>query len=159
MKHLTLTAMALMASTLPGMAGNLYFGRIEEEHIAALSIIMVFGLPIFIVTLVLYFGYKNKQAKYRLASEALAAGKEIPENLFKGNHRKENDNTLRKGIKNVFLGIGLGVFLWVLTSEEGIAAIGFLIFCIGLGQVVTAYAIRPKDTSTDIIHRTDIEKQ
>ena len=154
MKHVTLTALSFMASTLPGMAGNIYLGKLEEEHIAALSIIMIFGLPIFIVALVLYFGYKNKQAKYKLASEALAAGKEIPENLFKGNPKKENNDTLTKGIKNVFLGIGIGVFLWVLTSEEGIAAIGFLIFCIGLGQVVTAYVTRPKETNTS----TDIEK-
>ena len=154
MKHVTLTALAFMSSTLPGMAGSIYFGKLEEEHIAALGIIMVFGLPIFIVALVLYFGYKNKQAKYKLASEALAAGKEIPQELFRGNVKKDNDDTLRKGIKNVFLGIGIGVFLWVLTSEEGIAAIGFLIFCIGLGQVVTAYVTRPKETSTS----TDIEK-
>ena len=154
MKHVTLTALAFMASTLPGIAGNIYLGKLEEEHIAALGIIMVFGLPIFIVALVLYFGYKNKQAKYKLASEALAAGKEIPQELFRGNVKKDNDDTLRKGIKNVFLGIGIGVFLWVLTSEEGIAAIGFLIFCIGLGQVVTAYATRPKETNTS----TDIEK-
>ena len=154
MKHVTLTALAFMASTLPGMAGNIYLGKLEEEHIAALGIIMVFGLPIFIVALVLYFGYQNKQAKYKLASEALAAGKEIPQELFRGNVKKDNDDTLRKGIKNVFLGIGIGVFLWVLTSEEGIAAIGFLIFCIGLGQVVTAYATRPKETNTS----TDIEK-
>ena len=154
MKHVTLTALAFMASTLPSMAGNIYLGKLEEEHIAALGIIMVFGLPIFIVALVLYFGYKNKQAKYKLASEALAAGKEIPQELFRGNVKKDNDDTLRKGIKNVFLGIGIGVFLWVLTSEEGIAAIGFLIFCIGLGQVVTAYATRPKETNTG----TDIEK-
>ena len=154
MKHVTLTALAFMASTLPGMAGNIYLGKLEEEHIAALGIIMVFGLPIFIVALVLYFGYKNKQAKYKLASEALAAGKEIPLELFRGNVKKDNDDTLRKGIKNVFLGIGIGVFLWVLTSEEGIAAIGFLIFCIGLGQVVTAYVTRPKETNTS----TDIEK-
>lgn len=154
MKHVTLTALAFMASTLPGIAGNIYLGKLEEEHIAALGIIMVFGLPIFIVALVLYFGYKNKQAKYKLSSEALAAGKEIPQELFRGNVKKDNDDTLRKGIKNVFLGIGIGVFLWVLTSEEGIAAIGFLIFCIGLGQVVTAYATRPKETNTS----TDIEK-
>jgi len=154
MKHVTLTALAFMASTLPGMANSIRFGEFGEIHIAALSIIMVFGLPIFIVALVLYFGYKNKQAKYKLASEALAAGKEIPENLFKANPKKENNDTLTKGIMNVFLGTGLVVFLWVLTGEESLAAIGFLIFCIGLGQVVTAYATRPKETNTG----TDIEK-
>ena len=154
MKHVALTALAFMASTLPGMANSIRFGEFGEIHIAALSIIMIFGLPIFIVALVLYFGYKNKQAKYKLASEALAAGKEIPENLFKANPKKENNDTLTKGIMNVFLGTGLVVFIWVLTGEESLAAIGFLIFCIGLGQVVTAYATRPKETNTG----TDIEK-
>lgn len=154
MKHLALTALAFMASTLPGMAGNISFGRLDDEHIVALSIIMVFGMPILIVALVCFFAYKNKQAKYKLASEALTAGKEIPQDLFKENTKTNNEDTLKKGIKNAFLGIGLGVFLWVLTHEEGIAAIGFLIFCIGLGQVVTAYATRSKETSTS----TDIEK-
>ena len=153
MKHVTLTALAFMSSTLPGMAGSIYFGKLEEEHIVALSIIMIFGLPIFIVALVLYFAYKNKQAKYRLASEALAAGKEIPENLFKANPKKENNDTLTKGIMNVFLGTGLVVFIWVLTGEESLAAIGFLMFCIGLGQVVIAKVTRPKDNDNDIDRR------
>lgn len=157
MKHLALTAFALLANTLPGMAGHLHFGELDENHIAALGIIMIFGLPVFIIAVLLYFNYKNKQAKYKLASEALAAGKEVPENLFKNNPKKENLDVLQKGIKNVFLGIGLGVFLWVLTEEKGIAAIGFLIFCIGMGQVVIAYAIRPK--GTDVHSDTDIEKR
>lgn len=159
MKHSALTALALMASTLPGMAGNVTFGSLDDNHVIALSIIMVFGLPIFIVAILFYFGYKNKQAKYKLASEALAAGKEIPQNLFKENPKTNNEDTLKKGIKNVFLGIGLGVFLWVLTHEEGIAAIGFLMFCIGLGQVVTAYATRPKETDKNSLsnNNTDIE--
>ena len=144
MKHLALTAIALLANTLPGMAGHLRFGELDHNHIAALSIIMVFGLPVFIVAILLYFSYKNKQAKYKLASEALAAGKEVPESLFKNNPQKENVDVLQKGIKNVFLGIGLGVFLWVLTEERGIAAIGFLIFCIGMGQVVIAYVTRER---------------
>lgn len=157
MKHLALTAIALLANTLPGMASHVSFGELDGSYIAALSIIMIFGLPIFIVAILLYFSYKNKQAKYKLASEALAAGKEVPENLFKNNPQKENVDVLQKGIKNVFLGIGLGVFLWVLTEEKGIAAIGFLIFCIGIGQVVIAYATRPKGTDTH--SDTDIEKQ
>lgn len=161
MKHFALTASAFMASTLPSMAGSIRFGELDDNHVAALAIIMVFGLPIFIVALVLYFAYKNKQAKYKLASEALASGKEIPPHLFKNNADTNNEDILRKGIKNIFLGIGLGVFLWVLTYEGGIATIGFLIFCIGLGQVVTAYATRPKEKGTHTEHpsNTDIEKQ
>ena len=159
MKHFVLTALALLSGTLPSMAGNLSFGEFDEYHIAAISVIIIIGLPFFIIIMLLYFNYKNKQAKYKLASETLAAGKDIPENLFKNTPQKENIDVLQKGIKNIFLGIGLGVFLWLLTKDEGITAIGFLIICIGMGQVVIAYVTRPKGTDSNSQSHSDIEKQ
>lgn len=113
------------------------------NSVAIVAIIICCGLPFFIVAIVLWFRYKNKQAKYKLAAEALAAGQAIPTELFQDSAQHGNP-VLAKGIKNVFLGIGLGVFLWVLTEEEGLAAIGFLIFCMGLGQVLIAYAATPR---------------
>ena len=157
MKHLALTVIAFLANTLPGMAGHLSFGKLDESHIAALSIIMIFGVPIFIIAVLLYFNYKNKQAKYKLASEALAAGKEVPENLFKNDPQKENADVLQKGIKNVFLGIGLGVCLGVLTGEKGLAAIGFLIFCIGMGQIVIAYVTRERKSDAQSSNKPFIQ--
>ena len=139
MKHFVLTALALLSGTLPSMAGNLSFGELDEYHIAALSVIIIIGLPFFIIIMLLYFSYKNKQAKYKLASETLAAGKDIPENLFKNTPQKENIDVLQKGIKNIFLGI--------------------LIICIGMGQVVIAYVTRPNRTDSDSQSHSDIEKQ
>ena len=106
--------------------------------VAIVALIICCGLPFFIVAIVLWFRYKNKQAKYKLAAEALAAGRTIPTELF--NDPEEQGNAvMTKGIKNIFLGIGLGVFLWVLTEEEGLAAIGFLIFCMGLDSIDSLY--------------------
>lgn len=110
----------------------------SSTTIAIVAIIICCGLPFFIVAIVLWFRYKNKQAKYKLAAEALAAGQNIPKDLF-NDPEDMNHSVMAKGIKNIFLGIGLGVFLWVLTEEKGLAAIGFLIFCMGLGQVLIAY--------------------
>ena len=116
--------------------------------VAIVALIICCGLPFFIVAIVLWFRYKNKQAKYKLAAEALAAGRTIPTELF--NDPEEQGNAvMTKGIKNIFLGIGLGVFLWVLTEEEGLAAIGFLIFCMGLGQVLIAYTTTPHKKKKD----------
>ena len=98
--------------------------------IVLISVIMIFGLPLFIVAITLWFRYKNKQAKYKLAAEALAAGHSIPQELF--NERNRNNEIMTKGITHIFLGIGLGVFLWVMTGFKGLAAIGFLIFCMGI---------------------------
>lgn len=110
--------------------------------VAIVALIICCGLPFFIVAIVLWFRYKNRQAKYKLAAEALAAGRTIPTELF-NDPEDQGNAVMTKGIKNIFLGIGLGVFLWILTDEEGLAAIGFLIFCMGLGQVLIAYTTTP----------------
>lgn len=132
--------------------GEFLFNQMEDMTKAALiipvlGIIMIFGLPILIVALVLYFHYKNKQAKYKLAAEALAAGKEVPKELFEENlaSPKQNNETLTKGIQNICLGLGLGVFLWLLTNVAAIAAIGFIIFCKGVGEVIIAYTTRSSE--------------
>lgn len=132
--------------------GEFIFNQMENMLkatliIPVLGIIMIFGLPILIVALVLYFRHKNKQAKYKLAAEALAAGKEVPKELFEENlaSPKQNNETLTKGIQNICLGLGLGVFLWLLTNVAAIAAIGFIIFCKGVGEVIIAYATRSSE--------------
>jgi hypothetical protein len=132
--------------------GEFIFNQMENMLratliIPILGIIMIFGLPILIVALVLYFRHKNKQAKYKLAAEALAAGKEVPKELFEENlaNPKHNNETLTKGIQNICLGLGLGVFLWLLTNVAAIAAIGFIIFCKGVGEVIIAYTTRSSE--------------
>ena len=132
--------------------GEFIFNQMENMLratliIPILGIIMIFGLPILIVALVLYFRHKNKQAKYKLAAEALAAGKEVPKELFEENlaNPKHNNETLTKGIQNICLGLGLGVFLWLLTNVAAIAAIGFIIFCKGVGEVIITYATRSSE--------------
>lgn len=128
--------------------------------VSILSIIMFFGLPAFIVFVIFYFRHKNKQSKYKLASEALAAGKDVPKELFEDNQTNtiQNNETLIKGIKNICFGIGLGIFLWLLTHEEAIAAIGFIIFCKGVGEVIIAYATRNPEKSDKDNDYLDIEK-
>lgn len=131
--------------------------HLSGDFVAVIAIIMIFGLPLFIVIAILWFHYQNKQAKYRLASQAIAAGKEVPKELFNEDPSKsgQNDTILAKGIKNICLGIGLGVFLWILTEERGIAAIGFLIFCMGIGQVIIAYATRTSPKEGNLPKKTE----
>ena len=115
----------------------------SQNAIPIVAIISVFGLPVFIIAIFLWFRYKNNQAKYRLAAQALSVGQEIPNELFK--EPSKDDQILNKGIKNAFLGIGLGVFLWLLTGTAGLAAIGFLIFCLGISQIIIGYSGRSRE--------------
>lgn len=99
------------------------------------SLIAVFGFPIFIIFIVFYFRYKNRKAKYKLVEQALATGQPLPESFQ--NENRQND-TRSKGIKNTFMGIGLFIFLWAITSSFGIGCIGLLVMFTGIGQWVLA---------------------
>lgn len=104
--------------------------------IATVAIVLVFGLPVFIIFLIFFFRYKNRRARYRLAEQALSAGQPLPEGLIK--ECKPTDQ-YSVGIKNTFTGIGLFIFLWAITGEFGIGAIGLLVMFMGVGQWLIGY--------------------
>lgn len=104
--------------------------------IATVAIVLVFGLPVFIIFLIFFFRYKNRRARYRLAEQALSAGQPLPEGLIK--ECKPTDQ-YSVGIKNTFTGIGLFIFLWAITGEFGIGAIGLLVMFMGIGQWLIGY--------------------
>ncbi|WP_353331905.1 DUF6249 domain-containing protein [Bacteroides sedimenti] len=110
------------------------FGK-DSSIVPIIAIIAVFGMPVLIVLIVSIVNYKNRKAQYKLAEKALENGKDIPEGLF--SKTKETD-IRSKGIKNIFVGIGLGIFLWALTGEFGLGCIGFMIMFFGIGQWLIA---------------------
>ena len=129
--------------------------------VAIVSIIAVFGLPVFIIAIVFFFRYKNRKARYRLAEQALAAGQPLPADFIK-EHQPTDQRS--QGIKNTFTGIGLFIFLWAITGELGIGSIGLLVMFMGIGQWLVGnkqqqqkekqpqppvYTARPVATRTD----------
>jgi hypothetical protein len=91
---------------------------------------------------IFFFRYKNRKARYRLAEQAIAAGQPLPENFIRENRPADQRS---QGIKNTFTGIGLFIFLWAITGEFGIGAIGLLIMFMGIGQ----WIIGSKQQKTD----------
>ena len=68
--------------------------------------------------------------------QALATGQPLPEGIFKDTLPQDYRT---KGIKNICTGIGLFIFLWAITGEFGIGAIGLLVMFMGLGQWLIGY--------------------
>lgn len=122
--------------------------KTSETVIAVTAIVFVFGLPLLIIFVVFFFRYKNRKAKYRLAEQALASGQQLPENFFK---EAAATDIRSKGINNIFVGIGLFIFLWAITGEFGLGCIGLLIMFTGFGQLVIYYTQQSKD-GTPFIH-------
>ncbi len=116
----------------------------REAAIAITAIVFVFGFPLIALFIIFFFRYKNRKAKYRLVEQALASGQPLPENLFK---ETDSSDIRSKGIKNVFVGIGLFIFLWAITDEFGLGCIGLLVMFTGFGQLVIYYTQQNKNES------------
>lgn len=121
--------------------------------ISIIAILIVFGMPVFILFLVFFFRYKNRKARYRLMEQALAAGQPLPEAFLKDNKQFDQRS---QGIKNTFTGIGLFIFLWAITGEFGIGAIGLLIMFMGLGQWLIG---RKNDVKISDIEKAPMEEK
>lgn len=119
----------------------------SKTIIAVTAIVFIFGLPLFIIFVIFFFRYKNRRAKYRLAEQALASGQQLPENFFK---EVATRDIRSKGINNIFVGIGLFIFLWAITGEFGLGCIGLLVMFTGFGQVVIYYTQQERDEKSHL---------
>ena len=104
---------------------------------ALLVILIVFVFsPLIIFGLLLYFIFRNRKQKMKLAEMAMQNGQPIPDQLLK-ERMPDDQETYKKGMRQVFLGVGLMVFLGITAGKIGLG-IGALVFFIGLGKVMIA---------------------
>ena len=76
------------------------------------------------IGLVLFFIYRNRKQKMRLAEMAMKQGQPIPDQLLV-EHKESDDELWKTGIRQTFLGVGLLAFFGYLDSTLGIG-IGIL---------------------------------
>ena len=88
--------------------------------------------PIIVIITVIYFINRNRKERYKLAQMAVQNGQPIPEQLLK-EEAVQNSDDYQKGLRQMFTGIGLAIFLGIVAGEIGFG-IGALVFFIGLGK-------------------------
>lgn len=111
-----------------------------------IAFIVVITLVFVAIITFLIIRYMNKKAQYKLYEEAIRSGQKLPDNI--GFPKKET-NIQANGIKNISLGIGLGIFLWILLGVE-MASIGLIFICSGIGQlIIYRTQQRPTDKHTE----------
>lgn len=116
--------------------------NVVEEHIppgaialGALAIIMVFGLPIFIVVALLIYGMRRRKQKMELVNAYLAAGQEVPEHVLQSFDAGKDSNTFRSGVMWTAVGIGIVAAF----GGDDVGAIGFIPMFVGLGRLIFWY--------------------
>jgi hypothetical protein len=121
------------------------FGGLGIAMIIPILAIVIFGLllPLIVLFTVLYFVNRNRRDKYRLAEMAIKNGQPIPDELLKEVNKDKWDNSeYNAGIRQMFTGVGLAIFLGIILDELGLG-IGALVFFIGLGKWFIARQNRP----------------
>jgi len=106
--------------------------------IALPAIILLFGMPIFIVLLVLWFGHKKRRQKLEIINTYLDANQEVPDQVLNAFDPEHGANSLRKGI--LLTGVGLGiVFAFGVFGESEIGGLGFIPLFMGVARLVYWY--------------------
>ena len=112
--------------------------NIGEKEIAGIFIvlgtlfILFVLLPIIIIIAVVFFINRRRKERLTLAKMAMQNGQPIPDQLLK-EEAVQNDSEYRKGVRQMFTGLGLAIFLGIVAGGVGFG-IGALVFCIGLGK-------------------------
>jgi hypothetical protein len=104
--------------------------------IPILAILCIFGGPVIIVTLLVVRHYRAQERLIEFRRDSVGklidAGKDVPESLlFFDNPTNGSEKDLSRGIKNIGLGLGIGIFF---TAVIGITAGSVGLILVGLGS-------------------------
>lgn len=96
--------------------------------------IMFLLAPLLIIIAIFYFVNKNRKERYKLAQMAIQNGQPIPDDILKNQVASSyKGNDYQTGVRQMFTGVGLAIFLGIIIGKIGIG-IGALVFFIGLGK-------------------------
>ena len=120
-----------LKEVMEGVGG--IFGPMLAVGIVAFVVIF-FLLPLLIIVTIIYFVNKNRKERYKLAQMAIQNGQPIPDDILKNQTSSSmSGNDYQTGVRQMFTGVGLAIFLGLIIGKVGIG-IGALVFFIGLGK-------------------------
>ena len=120
--------------------GKASSGEIPEDVIPLVAIVFmtIFGAPVLIVALIMYFGFSKNRALHRTVRIMAEKGQPIPAALLAPPTpavRQRSD--MRRGIVLVMVGVGVMVCFGAWSDWEGGSwALGVIPFVIGLGYLL-----------------------
>ena len=127
------------------------FGVGVGGTIVAILVILVMLLiaiaPFLVVIFIVYLVFKNRRQRYELAEKAMSSGQQIPQELVRTD-RQSDDYLWKKGIKNIFVGIGLAILFKCLGADP-LTGIGWLVALYGVGQAVISKTSSSKHDKQD----------
>jgi len=98
---------------------------------------IVFGFVLAIVAGAFYVGYRETKERQETLRLAIEKGVALPPELVEAASGERNpDKDLRSGVRQIFIGVGVGVLLWFVSPFKNVWAVGAMIAIFGLGNIV-----------------------
>jgi hypothetical protein len=131
-KPFALASLLVLAAPTAALAGDIGSTLVSIGVPA-----IVFGFVLAIVGGAFYVGYRETRERQETLRLAIEKGVAIPPALVEGASGERNpDRDLRNGIRQIFVGIGVGVLLWFVSPFKNVWAVGAMIAIFGIGHIV-----------------------
>ena len=105
--------------------------------IVTVVFLTIFGTPILIVAVIMYFSMSKTRAMHRTVRLMVEKGQEVPAALLNPPPAQRQRSDMRRGVVLVMVGLGLMIFLAAVNDWEGGAwSIGLIPFLIGAGYLL-----------------------
>jgi len=142
-----------LKDVMEGLGGIL--GPAMVFSIIAMILLFVVA-PLLIIFMIFYFVNKNRRERYKLAQMAIQNGQSIPDEVLKEKQVDWDRSDYQTGVRQMFTGAGLAIFLGLLIGKIGLG-IGALVFFIGLGKWFIAR--QSGNTGNDPLNNNNINNQ
>jgi hypothetical protein len=128
-------------------------GDIPEKvvPIVLITMLAVFGMPVLIVAVIMYFGFSKNRMMHRTVRMMVEKGQPVPEALLNPPPAQRQRSDMRRGVVLVMVGVGLMIFLAAVNDWEGGAwSIGLIPFLIGAGYLLVWKLEGKKDSAPPV---------
>jgi hypothetical protein len=112
------------------------------DFTAIVIVSIVFFTSAVIVGTVFFFVHRANELKHQTIRMALEKGQPLPPELLEAPRDRGSD--LARGVKLVFIGVGLSLFFWFFRPH--LWSIGLIVLFVGLGHLAAYLVTRGKQT-------------
>jgi hypothetical protein len=104
--------------------------------IVAITMLAVFGMPVLIVALIMYFSFSRSRALHRTVRMMVEKGQPVPEALLNPPPAQRQRSDMRRGIVLTMIGLGIAIFLAATDWGGSSWTLGIIPLLIGVGYLL-----------------------
>ena len=105
--------------------------------IVVVTMLAVFGAPVLIVAVIMYFGFSKTRALHRTVRLMVEKGQEVPAALLNPPPAQRQRSDMRRGVLLLMVGVGMVIFFGVIADwDSGVWTLGMIPALIGAGYLL-----------------------